>query len=533
VARHFPGITKNITVKTSIITYFCVCLLLFNFLLYTNSMRLVRNPSYEHEPKAIAFFRKYKDNFFYKDHAQYDHTTIVSTMFLIASRKEYGLKRKHLLWLSKQAFERNLAITQLQEDYLPVMKSYVLNERKLKPLNEYKDIGELADAVEGLGDDVDVLKEEDYGIIADKDGWILAMPHTTSASQKLGKATKWCTARVKSQNLFLSYVGRKNQDIILFYLIKMNGNTRENPNDKLSVGFINGEPDLSKTDNYVTVNAANDGLSQQDFVKILGERLWNFMLKKMMEKSESIKGKHPAKKEMERMAKSINLLTEKLATFKNEDEFESFKEEIANYDPSDEIIELFSIDPSPRIRAKIAGMKLSDKFLERFADDNHDFPKKILAANQNINVETQMKLADEGIDICENLARNKSLQESMKIKLISKRDVDINTILAMREDNSEKIQEKLLSRGYVHSTLYALSKNKTTSESVLNKIFDLAKDRVVTYILEKLADSKFNSIHIKLFNMKNQDVDYGLSYGPYVSKEIKDAVMKRFETEYQ
>ncbi len=497
-------------------------------------MRLVRNPSYEHEPKAIAFFRKYKDNFFYKDHTQYNHTTIASVMFLIPIRREYGLKQNHLLWLSKQVFERGLRVGQLQEDYLPVMKSYILNEIKLKPLNEYKNINELTDAVEELGDDVDVLKEEDYGIIADKNVWILAMPHTTSASQKLGKATKWCTARVKSQNLFLSYVGRKNQDIILFYLIKMNGNTRENPNDKLSVGFIDGEPDLSKTNNYVTVNAENEGLNEQDFIKILGKRLWSFMLKKMLEKSESIKGKHPAKKEMERIAKSVSLLMEKLATFKNEDELESFKEEIANYDPSDEVIELFSVDPNPRIRAKIAGMNLPSKFLERFADDKHEFPKKILATNQNINVGTQLKLADEGIYICENLARNKSLKESVKIKLISKRDADIDTILAMREDNSEKIQIKLLLRGYVISTLYALSKNETTSEIVLNKIFELVKDRGGNVrILENLANSKFNSVHVKLFKMKDQDIDHDLSYGRYVSKEIKDAVMKRFETEYQ
>lgn len=497
-------------------------------------MRLARNPSYEHDPEIVESFRKYKDNFFYKDHKQYNHS-LMKTFFLFMLLKEkYGLKQKHMLWLSKPTFELGLTIRTLKEDYIPVMKSFMLNEDKLKPLNEYKDINELADAVEGLGDDVDVLKEEDYGIIADKDGWMLAMPHTTSASQKLGKATKWCTARVKSQNLFLSYVGRKNQDIILFYLVKMNGNTRENPNDKLSIGFIDGEPDLSKRDNYVTVNSANEGLSEQDFIRILGKRLWSFMLKKMLEKSASIKGIHPAKKEMERLAKSVSLLTQKLATFKNEDELESFKEEIANYEPSDEVIELFSVDPDPRIRAKIAGMNLSDKFLERFADDEHDFPKKILATNRNINVKTQMKLADEGIDICENLARNKNLQESVKIKLISKRNMDILAILAMREDNSEKIQEELLSRGYIYSTLFLLSKNETSSEFVLNKIFDLVRDRGNIYnILSNLVDSKFNSVHVKLFNMKDQDIDHDLSYGHYVSKEIKDAVMERFKTEYQ
>lgn len=104
----------------------------------------------------------------------------------------------------------------------------------------------------------------------------------------------------------------------------------------------------------------------------------------------------------------------------------------------------------------------------------------------------------------------------------------------MREDNSEKIQIKLLLRGYVISTLYALSKNETTSEIVLNKIFELVKDRGGNVrILEKLANSKFNSVHVKLFNMKDRDIDHDLSYGRYVSKEIKDAVMKRFETEYQ
>jgi hypothetical protein len=48
------------------------------------------------------------------------------------------------------------------------------------------------------------------------------------------------------------------------------------------------------------------GIKIEEFGQILGKELAQTMLIKMDEKSQSIKGKHPAKKEMERIAKSVD-----------------------------------------------------------------------------------------------------------------------------------------------------------------------------------------------------------------------------------
>lgn len=73
-------------------------------------------------------------------------------------------------------------------------------------------------------------------------------------------------------------------------------------------------------------------------------------------------------------------------------------------------------------------------------------------------------------------------------------------------------------------------RTKQPQRLYLDRFLNLVKDRGGNVrILENLANSKFNSVHVKLFKMKDQDIDDDLSYGRYVSKEIKDAVMKRFE----
>jgi hypothetical protein len=130
----------------------------------------------------------------------------------------------------------------VKDDYLPLIKFHFNNQDLLKPINSYSNVSELNSDIESLGEESEAVSEKELDIFFEKDGWILTMPHTTKASCLLGKGTDWCTSRTKSQNLFLSYIGRYSDDIVLFYVIKIDGNPKKNPNDKLSVGFENGKP---------------------------------------------------------------------------------------------------------------------------------------------------------------------------------------------------------------------------------------------------------------------------------------------------
>ena len=70
--------------------------------------------------------------------------------------------------------------------------------------------------------------------------------------------------------LFRSYIAREDSDIVLFYVIKKGVNASKNPWAKLSIGFINGEPEFMGTSGGVTVNASNEGFRYEQFKSVLG-----------------------------------------------------------------------------------------------------------------------------------------------------------------------------------------------------------------------------------------------------------------------
>ena len=381
-------------------------------------MRLTRNPSYKHSPELIREFNKHKDSISYKDHTQYTDELLIVVIETVIECKRLGLSSKYVLWLTKQIYENQLTKDMIKDDYLPLIKFHFNNQDLLKPISEYKDISELNTDIESLDEEDETVSENELDIFFEKDGWILAMPHTTKASCLLGKETDWCTARTKSQNLFLSYVGRFKEDIVLFYVIKIDGNPKKNPNDKLSVGFVNGKPIFGGKRGGLTVNASNKGFLIEEFSQILGKELAREMLIKMDEKSQSIKGKHPAKKEMERIVKSVDKYLKKISEFKNEDELNDFKKEIIQYNISKDMQSVLSEDKNEWVRANLAqNPNLIESVQLKLADDN-EWVRRDLAKNPNLFESLQIKLADDkNEEVRRFLALNPNLFESARIKL--------------------------------------------------------------------------------------------------------------------
>ena len=180
-------------------------------------------------------FKKYSESIFYKDITQYGLQQLQELIDLIETAQDEGLNSDQILNLTKE-YKENPDSEELY-DY--------------KATSEEKEI--IARGKDAAGKD-----------------WFVAMPHTTRASCALGKNTQWCTARTKSQNLFLNYVGRPDEDIILFYVIKRRGNPVRSQFDKMSVGFTEGEEVFDQGEGTITVTAGNNSLSQDQFEKILG-----------------------------------------------------------------------------------------------------------------------------------------------------------------------------------------------------------------------------------------------------------------------
>ena len=271
--------------------------------------------------KYMDVFQKFSASISNPDPTSYDFESLKTTALTVEMCKMLSFKASTTKWLTAQIKKLKLPFKNIKEDYVPVLKQYEKLKANLKPIDAYKTIQEVVYDLEDLKQKSGGIAggdEEDLGILYDDGEWIIAMPHTTEASCELGKGTTWFTARTDSQNLFLNYVGR-GKGIILFYVIKKNGNPRSNPNDKMSVGFINGEAKFNQGNGNITVNASNQNLTQMSFAIIVGLDKANKFLQIMKEKATALEGKHPAEAEMSKYAGNVQAFQTKLKSFKQND----------------------------------------------------------------------------------------------------------------------------------------------------------------------------------------------------------------------
>jgi len=152
--------------------------------------------------------------------------------------KNKNLKASYVQWLTKQ-FKQNpeLSFQQVSEDYIPPLLSLQKNKAKFDPnfLENLQSIEELNKALnQNVSSEEMAVSDEQYGKLAEQDGWVLYMPHTTEASCEIGKTggrrdTVWCTSRPDASNMFLQYVGQPDKSIILFYVVKKGINAEKDP----------------------------------------------------------------------------------------------------------------------------------------------------------------------------------------------------------------------------------------------------------------------------------------------------------------
>ena len=259
-----------------------------------------------------------------KDLASLSFEQLETLYKTVETSKNKNLKSEYVKWITKQLKQLpDLSLQQIIEDYIPPLLSLQKNKEKFEPnfLESLQSIGELNKALnQKVSSDEMAVSEEQFGKLAEENGWILYMPHTTEASCEIGKTggrrdTTWCTTRPDPSNMFLQYSATPDRSIILFYVIKKGVNAETDPHAKMSVGFIDGEPKFSQGAGGVSVNANNDNLDQKKFEQVLGKDLASKFLQIMQEKAGSLNGEHPAKDEFRKLVQNPKAFQAKIDGF--------------------------------------------------------------------------------------------------------------------------------------------------------------------------------------------------------------------------
>jgi hypothetical protein len=260
------------------------------------------------------------------------------------------------------------------EDIVPVILSFNNNKQRLKEkdINAYKTVANLRQILENLGGSKTkqekTLKSEETTKIGEFGDWIVVMPHTRESSCLWGKGTSWCTAATASGNLFLSYTGRKQRSIFLYYLIKKGADSVKDPDSKISIGINNKVMIMDGMDGGLTVNATNTGMTEEKLKSVLGSN-YSQIINAIKQHNNTIE-KHPALDQIEKIASS-----------KNPEDLEKFLRGMSEYEASDFIENLMDHNLSPELFLYVIKRKsVGDR---RFSGINKE-DIAILLKNENL-----------------------------------------------------------------------------------------------------------------------------------------------------
>ena len=406
-----------------------------------------------------------------KDLTSFSFDQLETLFKAIEAAREKNLKTPYVQWLTKQLKQKNLNLQQAIEDYIPSLFSLQKNKNKFEPdvLDKLESIEQLNQQLNATISSTEMaVSDSDFGKLAEENGWVLYMPHTTEASCEIGKTggrrdTTWCTTRPDSSNMFLQYSAQADANIVLFYVIKKGANAEKDPFAKMSVGFIDNEPKFDQGDGNVSVNANNDNLTKNKFEEVVGKDLADKFLRIMKEKSTSLGGEHPAKEEFRKLVQNPTAFKAKLDSFSDDENGRqlrnNFMETAAGYkEISPDILKTLAEDDNANVRISVA--------------KNEKTPPEVF----------QVLATDPEIMVILEVAKNprtpiEVLKNLLKI-YINNRET-INTILYENPAVTLELYMIALESPHVY-VLRDISKNPNTPPEVL-KILETNKDELVHF----------------------------------------------------
>jgi hypothetical protein len=359
--------------------------------------------------------------------------------------------------------------------------------------------------------------------------WNIWMPTTRENSCKIAgydpttmkEKTTWCTARMSGSNLFYNYIGRQGSEITLFYII---ADDPKLDSDWLSVGFVNGRPELKGQNGGLSVDRSNKGLTDKSLITILGSDHKQIM-QMMVRKNESLGGRHPSRSKVEAAAQSVNALQDLIRGLSEEEE-----EDL-----------LFIVLDEEKISKEVFTQLVNHKNakISQHAVGNEDIPAEVLAqliSHESVNVrqsiarhtktpvETLIQLSkDKNKIVRQQVAQNKNVPEEVLVQFAKHEDEKIRSIVAKNPSTPVEILTKLA---------------KDTSEIVRQQV--ARNENVPAEVLTQLAKEKNQNIRSSVAQNPNtpqetlaqlakdaaDDVRYGVALNTNASPEILTKLAK-------
>ena len=279
--------------------------------------------------------------------------------------------------------------------------------------------------------------------------WSILMPITQKGSIACDISTKdttWCTTKSKGQNLFYSYVGRKDEDIILFYVMDYSRTpnlTGKDADARLSIGFLNGQPVLKGQSGGLSVNAENNGVTEAGLRAYLGSD-YDRIMSILQDKANEVGTDHPAKLMFKKAAQNPRLLKKLVKDYKPEEKLDFYNQVLEQEDISPGVLLFLSRDESIEIRQIVAkNPSTPPEALLVLSKDEAIIIRRIVAENPNTPIQVLLDLSkDKVVGVRSSVASNPNTPT--EVLLVLSKNKDRRTIRKSLAKNPSTPPEALL-----------------------------------------------------------------------------------------
>ena len=386
-------------------------------------------------------------------------------------------KPQYLGWLGKRMGDVPVADAVKAVQAFDQAKALLKTKKKNTDIYAYKSIQDLEDVLAAVGPSRGEKEREAEGEaihLGQFGDWKVEVPLTMKAACQLGKGTDWCIARTKAANLFMRYVEQPNT--ILIILTRKGVDSKEDPTAKLNVGFERGSPAFELAPGVlggVTVDAANEGLTEERLKEILGQQ-YQPIMRAMQAQVDKMGGVHPARAEFEKRraeedrlraikqakfekrkaevealaldgAKNMDLHQEYTAKFRGTHKwFEIYTKKVVQSDPIPEVVDSILEDwralPGTVVFALAENPRTDPEILDRLFEKTQRLGRPdaalavTIAGNPNASPEVLTLLST----VADSLTRS---------KVAKHKSTPLEVLVALIDDVSYFVVEELAQRG--------------------------------------------------------------------------------------
>ena len=388
---------------------------------------------------------------------------------------DLGVKKpQYLGWLGKRMGDVPVADAVKAVQAFDQAKALLKTKKKNTDIYAYKTIQGLEDVLAAVGPSRGEKEREAEGEaihLGQFGDWKVEVPLTVKAACQLGKGTDWCIARTKAANLFMQYV--ELPSTILVILTRKGVDSQEDPTAKLNVGFKESSPVFEQAPGVlggITVDAANEGLTEERLKEILGQQ-YQPIMRAMQAQVDKMGGVHPARTafekrraEQERLraikqakfekkkaevevlaqdgAKNMDLHQEYTAKFRGTHKwFEIYTKKVVQSDPIPEVVDsiledwraipgtvIFALAENPRTDPEIL-----DRLFEKTQGPGGSALAVTIAGNPNASPEVLTLLST----VADSLTRSKVAEH---------KSTPLEVLVELADDISWHVVERLAGR---------------------------------------------------------------------------------------